>query len=471
MENGSRRSPVAIIGAGVSGLTCGVVLAERGFRVTIFAREFTPNTTSDIPAAIWYPHNIEPKDQVDAWTASTLEELQRLAETSGSGVSIIEFRIFSKKKAKEKPNWARDCGYRALTGSELPAGYTSGYSIQAPLMETPQYLVYLQRRFKRAGGSLVQRSIEGITELGSEYPIIVNCSGLGARELCRDPTLREGRGVILVGQKPALKHAIADLDHEVNLTYIVPRSRDCVIGGLDDPESHRPTATRREVSAILKRAKAVHEDLMATGRVKVGMRPVRDDGVKLEIEELNGCTVVHNYGHGGAGFTVSWGCAERVAELVQECIGVGLKHQYGGPVPHKSGLSEEARTRLLMHGMHEETIFYNRLNFFFLIEALLLSAVITAYSGKRPAPQIMFQSIAAVGALTSFIWLLVQLDKLLLVNTLVRRLKKAAPEFDETIRQNRWAHVLPATNTLAWAIPVLFLGVWLVLLIVMLCAD
>ena len=49
---------------------------------------------------------------------------------------------------------------------------------------------------------------------------------------------------------------------------------------------------------------------------RVGLRPFRKSGVRLERDQLSdGRTVIHNYGHGGAGFTLSWGCAEEVCGL------------------------------------------------------------------------------------------------------------------------------------------------------------
>jgi D-amino-acid oxidase len=49
---------------------------------------------------------------------------------------------------------------------------------------------------------------------------------------------------------------------------------------------------------------------------RVGLRPFRRSGVRLERDQLrDGRTVIHNYGHGGAGFTLSWGCAREVLDI------------------------------------------------------------------------------------------------------------------------------------------------------------
>src|ERR1044071_3764486 len=55
---------VAIVGAGVSGLTCGIVFAESGDRVAIFAKEIGQQTTSAAAAAIWFPYHVEPAQRV-----------------------------------------------------------------------------------------------------------------------------------------------------------------------------------------------------------------------------------------------------------------------------------------------------------------------------------------------------------------------------------------------------------------------
>jgi len=66
---------VAIVGAGASGLTCGVLFAERGFRAAIFAEQIGQQTTSGAAAALWFPYDAEPADKVIPWALATYKLL------------------------------------------------------------------------------------------------------------------------------------------------------------------------------------------------------------------------------------------------------------------------------------------------------------------------------------------------------------------------------------------------------------
>ena len=70
------KSDVAIIGAGVSGLTCGVLFAERGYRTAIFAKETGQQTTSGAAAAVWFPYDAEPAHRVIPWALRTFDVLE-----------------------------------------------------------------------------------------------------------------------------------------------------------------------------------------------------------------------------------------------------------------------------------------------------------------------------------------------------------------------------------------------------------
>ena len=86
------KSDVAIIGAGVSGLTCGVLFAERGYSTAIFAKETGQQTTSGAAAAVWFPYDAEPAHRVIPWALRTFDVLADLARVAASRVSMIELR-------------------------------------------------------------------------------------------------------------------------------------------------------------------------------------------------------------------------------------------------------------------------------------------------------------------------------------------------------------------------------------------
>src|SRR3954447_6893204 len=122
----------AIIGAGVSGLTCGVVFAENGYRTEIFAEETGQQTTSAVAGAIWYPYDAEPADKVIAWSLESYDVFRELSGVSGSGVSMIELRNYSRTGEIEIPSWANSLGAQCL-GADGSV-FKSGFVITVPLI-------------------------------------------------------------------------------------------------------------------------------------------------------------------------------------------------------------------------------------------------------------------------------------------------------------------------------------------------
>jgi D-amino-acid oxidase len=267
---------ISIAGAGVAGLTCGVVLAEQGHDVAIVAEEI--GVTSRAAAAIWFPYDCEPADEVKAWALVTYERLVELAGVSGSGVSLIEFRCLDEPV----PAW-------------IPK--------RVPLMDTERYLGYLRRRFR--GELRLGVGLRSLDELPGD--VVVNCTGVGARELAHDDEVEPHRGQVIVAGKLDLDAALV---HESSLAYAIPRTDDAILGGTN--EISDDLAPRDDDTA--KILQICRDHLGVTGEVravKVGLRPFRRGGVRVAREGR----IVHNYGHGGSGFTVSWGCAEQVATL------------------------------------------------------------------------------------------------------------------------------------------------------------
>jgi len=310
---------VAIIGAGVSGLTCGVVFAERGFRSTIFAEQVGTLTTSGAAGALWFPYDAEPVDKVIPWALATYAVLVNLTKNPGSGVSMIELRQYCRAGSIEMPDWASSFSPvvpREVEGFLNISVFKSGFALSVPLTDTTIYLDYLVQRFQKAAGEIKSSvHFEKLEDVDPKWDLVINCAGIGARELVRDADLEPHRGqVAIVPKIDNLNCAIVCDDDP--LMYAIPRANDCVFGGTNDVSDNLvpdPNTTKAIVSEC---SRVLEIESPRVLRERVGLRPFRKSGVRLVKEKLcDGQTVIHNYGHGGSGFTLSWGCAHEVAQL------------------------------------------------------------------------------------------------------------------------------------------------------------
>jgi D-amino-acid oxidase len=312
---------VAIVGAGVSGLTCGVVFAERGFPVEIFAEQIGTQTTSGAAGALWFPYDAEPADKVIPWALATYKVLVDLAKDPSSGVSMIELRQYSRAGEIQIPNWASSFSPVILSEVEgslniSESVFKSGFSLRVPLTDTTTYLDYLASRFQKAGGEIFSVRFEKLEDVDQTFDLVINCAGIGARELARDVVLEPHRGQVAIVPKIDNLNCAVVCDDDP-LMYAIPRANDCVFGGTNDVSYNLnpdPATTKAIVAECTRVLKIDNSHVL---RERVGLRPFRKSGVRLEKEKLrDGRTVIHNYGHGGSGFTLSWGCAENVFELI-----------------------------------------------------------------------------------------------------------------------------------------------------------
>lgn len=309
---------VAIVGAGVSGLTCAVLCAERGYRTTIFAEESGACTTSSAAAAIWYPYDAEPADRVIAWALESYDVFRELSREPHTGVTMIELRNFSRTREIEIPSWAISLGARPLVMSSVKgSALMSGFVMTVPLTDTTIYLDYLLRCLTNAGGTIeTPRRFDKLEEVDRSSDFIINCAGFGAKALVHDADLEPHRGQVAVIPKLDLPYAVVTDDEP--LMYAIPRANDCVFGGTNDLSDNRnpdPFMTSRIVAECSRVLDIPEPKVIAE---KVGLRPFRKSGVRIQLDRLrDGRVVIHNYGHGGSGFTLSWGCAREVFDLAQ----------------------------------------------------------------------------------------------------------------------------------------------------------
>src|SRR5262249_54452847 len=239
---------VAIIGAGVSGLTCGVVFAERGYRTAIFAKETGQKTTSSVAAAVWFPYDAEPLRRVIPWALRTFDVLGDLGRVSATRVPVVGLGQFSRSKEIQIPNWAIALGAFAVATGLRPV-FKSGFSLRVPLMDTTIYLDYLANRFAAAGGSIVTNVwFEKLEEVDRKFDLVINCAGIGARELVRDANLEPHRGQVAIVPKID-KLSCAIVCDDAPFMYAIPRTNDCVFGGTNDASDNLAIdrATTRQI--------------------------------------------------------------------------------------------------------------------------------------------------------------------------------------------------------------------------------
>jgi D-amino-acid oxidase len=157
---------------------------------------------------------------------------------------------------------------------------------------------------------------------------VVNASGLGARALCGDTEVRPVRGQLVLVANPGLHTSVRDEDNVDGYTYVHPRSTDIVLGGTFEIGEWDTTPSPATASAILRRCTELLPELAGAPVLghQVGLRPHRNGGVRLEADPCPHGRVrqlVHNYGHGGAGVTLAWGCADAATALVAGAVRPG----------------------------------------------------------------------------------------------------------------------------------------------------
>lgn len=244
----------AVLGCGVMGLSTARLLQQRGWQVTIYARELPPNTTSDVAGGQWAPTSVYRADQVsEAFNGQFAEALQ-LSHRTFSALAGDHYGVHWRENyyLSRQPTRARDYYYldrwpeffpsiAELSPDEHP--FAAPYALRhlSLLIEPAIYLPRLMQELREAGGSIVERGMRSLDEvLALDQPVIFNCTGLGARELFGDDTLVPVRGQLAF---VAADERIDYITHGsgAGLLYMFPRADGILLGG-----SYEPGATHLE---------------------------------------------------------------------------------------------------------------------------------------------------------------------------------------------------------------------------------
>lgn len=350
-----------VVGAGVIGITNAYELLKKDPRneVTIVAQhfptdfEFKHNYTSPIAGANWQSfanHEDKSVQEIDAVGYRKFYELIRSRPEAGvterKNVVYVSKKKFRKAGCVKDIPWfgqgpfAKECKFRELAQDEMDGEkYAYGYEFDGMVIRTAYYMTFLINECWRLSGasegpdarfSLRRGTVQKLSEAfelhssGSRADFVINCTGLLARDLLDlEPEEKQKlfpvRGVVYVAKNTTglKKVTCVEIDKEDEALYLMPRREgELIIGGCFQVGAESKYVDEDLKTRILGRCleylPEYHWDNLEIVRQQVGFRPYRKGGYRIER-----CgRVIHCYGVGGAGFQSSWGCAEKVGQLL-----------------------------------------------------------------------------------------------------------------------------------------------------------
>uniref|UniRef100_T1IJ22 FAD dependent oxidoreductase domain-containing protein n=1 Tax=Strigamia maritima TaxID=126957 RepID=T1IJ22_STRMM len=327
---------VCVVGAGVNGLCTAVLIQELlpNVSVTIVADKTTTDTLSDGAAGLFRVSDSTrgpSPESIKTWTRDSYLYYKSIAtspQSDDAGIKEISGYILAEEAENITKNLLLEDIlpiWRKLDEDELkpfPGNWKYGSTFKTVLVECRRFLPWMTKKFQTNGGKILKQRINSLDELFGECDVVVNCSGFGAKYLCNDSRVVPIRGQVIKVKAPWIKEFVyGDYD-----TYICPGFDFVTLGGtrqFDSYDTKMNTYNSKEIwerccklVPNLKNAKIEYEF--------VGLRPYRDE-IRVELEYLTRKNstkfpVVHNYGHGGYGVSLAYGCAKNTAQLVKACL-------------------------------------------------------------------------------------------------------------------------------------------------------
>lgn len=318
----SRAQQLVVVGAGVSGLTSAVSLAEAGWPVRVWAAAPPRRTTSAVAGAVWAPPR-PASDKTLEWSERSLQVFRALAEDPRTGVRMAAALALAERDAERAGVAALSSAkelipdLRPAGPADTPEGFDVAFRATLPMIDMPQYLDYLTQRLRAAGCTIETRQVGSLEECLATAPVVVNCAGLGAGALTGDDTVRPVFGQHVVLANPGLRQLCLEMQHGTEWVCYFPHPQRVVCGGIGIPDRWDLTPDSAVTARILHRCRRIEPRLGDAPVIETitGLRPDRPS-VRLEAEPLGRGWCVHNYGHGSNGVTLSWGCAGDVVRLV-----------------------------------------------------------------------------------------------------------------------------------------------------------
>ena len=384
---------ILVIGAGVSGLTTAICLREVGFRVVIVADRFAPDLTSIVAGALWEwppavcgshgaPRSLERSKN---WCMTTYNKFKKIHAEFGSeetGLYLKDAYFYFKDVLENRPTELRKMNelkdkvdgferglqiVKETIDLSFKGGIKDAYKHMAPTTNTDVYMKWLLQQVKDIGCEIIQEKIT-VNVVQNEQELlrrfnakaIVNCAGLGSIATTGDTSMYPLRGALVrvknLGKVVTDAHCISHEEsssNEQDIVYIVPRGDDLVVLGGLTQQDQWSTDLSLEVPIIRQMYDGCLEFLQELRElpldekepVRTGLRPLTEENVC--VERVLNTHVFYNYGHGGSGVTLSWGCSQEIVQLVQEML-----REEANPVAlNSSKIDSNKQTVFVLHDM------------------------------------------------------------------------------------------------------------------------
>lgn len=328
---------VAVLGAGVVGVHSALELQRQlggSADVTLLADKFNQETTGDGAAGFFFPSTYFMGPSLDVtrqWIRDSFDWYSDVcwsAEGRAAGVAELSGYFFSNEARGRVWNHLMQgvCPeYRDATDDELqllPGGARFGSFARTLLVECRYFLPWALHRIQAAGGRVLRRRVDRLADLAADFDAVLNCTGLGAAQLCDDYTLVPVRGQVFKVSAPWIK-TFTYFDKD---TYIIPNREQVTVGGSRWLGNSSLEVDPHESASIWERAVRAVPSLQQARvqRQWAGLRPFRCP-VRVEVDSIpvagrpgSDLTVVHNYGHGGYGITAAPGTAKTAVSLLKD---------------------------------------------------------------------------------------------------------------------------------------------------------
>ena len=259
--------PVAVLGAGVVGLSTARLVQEAGFAVTIYTAALPPDTTSNLAGGQFHPFGLYREHAV---TPEWKEQFRRALDYSWRRCQIMVgdeygIRWLPTFIESDRPEAAVVANFppvnRVLGRSKHPFPLENVVRYDTLYIETGRYLRQMLRDFELAGGNIEVRRFATPADIAAlPERLVFNCTGLGSRELFGDTELHPARGqlAILLPQ-PEVRYAFTG-----SAGYMFPRADGIVLGGTFELDQWSTVPDPTTIAGIL----ASHQRLFDQFRCK-----------------------------------------------------------------------------------------------------------------------------------------------------------------------------------------------------------